>query len=215
MPKVIALCSGGGGTIKAIYNSFKNLQGEGGELEGLEVIADRECGALEWAERTSGVRATRIQWEEDQTFLKKHLEENAPCIAITFIHKILSKEILDANNVKFMNTHYSLLPSFKGHIGMNSLQQALEAGCGIVGATSHKVTQVLDGGPILSQVAFSINRGEGIDKLSEIMFQCGCLCTLLALRSEMQNQRNLDKAIENNILRIGRNVLAFPATSRR
>ena len=52
-----------------------------------------------------------------------------------------------------INIHPSLLPAFKGK---DAIQQALDAGVEIIGATAHYVDEELDGGPIITQEAMGL-----------------------------------------------------------
>ena len=64
---------------------------------------------------------------------------------------------------RIINVHPSLLPSFKG---LRVQQQAIDAGARVSGATVHLVTNDLDGGPIVAQVAVPVLQEDTADALS-------------------------------------------------
>lgn len=175
---IISLCSGGGGTLQKLVEVVESVDMET-HVE-FEVIADRDCGAFAWAKDDSRIKAMRIDWDADQEKLRAYLERQSPCIVLTFVHRILRSELLSIPGVRYINTHYSLLPSFVGTIGMRSVKRAIDTGCLILGATSHEVTEELDAGPILSQVAFA-RRDASFEETCEAMFECGCLTTIMAI----------------------------------
>ncbi len=58
---------------------------------------------------------------------------------------------------RMLNIHPSLLPAFPG---LHTHRRALEAGVTLHGCTVHRVTEVLDGGPILAQAAVPVLPGD-------------------------------------------------------
>lgn len=176
--RVISLCSGGGGTLQKLVEVVECVDAES-HVE-FDVIADRDCGAFAWGRDDSRVKAMRIDWDVDQDKLRAYIERHSPCIVLTFVHRILRPELLAIPGARYINTHYSLLPSFAGTIGMRSVKRAIDTGCLILGATSHEVTEELDAGPILSQVAFA-RRNANFEETCGAMFECGCLTTLMAI----------------------------------
>jgi len=56
---------------------------------------------------------------------------------------------------RIVNTHPSLLPSFPG-VGVRAVRAALTHGVKLAGATVHWVTEDVDSGPILAQVAVPV-----------------------------------------------------------
>jgi folate-dependent phosphoribosylglycinamide formyltransferase PurN len=56
---------------------------------------------------------------------------------------------------RIVNTHPSLLPSFPG-VGARAVRAALVHGVKLAGATVHWVTEDVDSGPILAQVAVAV-----------------------------------------------------------
>ena len=64
---------------------------------------------------------------------------------------------------------------------MQSLSNALAYGSKIVGATAHHVTEDLDSGPPIAQVALGSAHGQINEKLSDLMFRAGCIALYTAL----------------------------------
>ena len=62
--------------------------------------------------------------------------------------QILSNEFVNKYPQRIINIHHSFLPAF---VGARPYHQAFERGVGLIGATSHYVTAVLDDGPIIEQ----------------------------------------------------------------
>ena len=56
----------------------------------------------------------------------KELNKLNPDVIITNIHKIIDSDTLNMFPSKFINLHYSLLPSFAGYIGMETVEKAKE-----------------------------------------------------------------------------------------
>jgi len=67
--------------------------------------------------------------------------------------RILSGEFIARFRSRIINIHPALLPSFTG---AHAVRDALEYGVKITGVTVHLVDEVLDGGPILAQVAVPV-----------------------------------------------------------
>eukprot|EP00250_Pteridium_aquilinum_P012980 c21059_g3_i1 orf=701-1561(+) len=104
--------------------------------------------------------------------------------------QILSPEFLKAYGKDIINIHHGLLPSFKG---ANPYKQAYEAGVKLIGATSHFVTEELDGGPIIEQMVERVSHRDSLDSF--------------AMKSEYLEKACLVKAIkyycELRIIRYG------------
>ncbi|MCO5581613.1 hypothetical protein L7F22_035501 [Adiantum nelumboides] len=93
--------------------------------------------------------------------------------------KILSPEFLKVYGKDIINIHHGLLPSFKG---ANPYKQAYEAGVKLIGATSHFVTEELDGGPIIEQMVERVSHRDALESF--------------ALKSEYLEKACLAKAIK-------------------
>ena len=64
--------------------------------------------------------------------------------------RIVGETLLKAYSGQIINLHPALLPAFKG---ARAIEQALEYGVKIFGATIHYVDESLDGGKIIAQRA--------------------------------------------------------------
>lgn len=77
-----------------------------------------------------------------------------------------------------MNIHPSLLPAFPG---FGSLAQAQEGAVRMVGATLHRVTEAVDGGPVVAQVASPVSPGMELGTFQRISFVQKVYLTLVAV----------------------------------
>ena len=179
---IVFLCSGNGGNMKFIHvinNKFPvrvNLNISG-------VICDRDCGALEYAKKNNILTKKHSFKRDSQSNneLIEILKKMNGDIVITNVHRIISKEVLDAFSTKFLNVHYSILPAFAGTIGMDTVDAAIEKGCKFLGSTSHEVSEDVDAGPIKSQAVFPNLEQENV---YDLIFKCGCLSLLSGLIEE-------------------------------
>ncbi|KAL4591781.1 hypothetical protein LXL04_004752 [Taraxacum kok-saghyz] len=87
--------------------------------------------------------------------------------------QVLSGNFLKRYGKDVINIHHGLLPSFKGG---NPSRQAFEAGVKLIGATSHFVTEELDGGPIIEQMVERVSHKDNllsfIQKSENLEKQC-------------------------------------------
>jgi len=174
------LCSGGGGNMRFIHRLIElgHLPG----IRSISVIADRQCQAVEWA-RAIGLQVEVISVSRDnQAELISACKSHPASVVITNIHKLIGPEVISLYTDSILNVHYSLLPAFGGSIGMKSLSNALAYGSKIVGATAHHVTEDLDSGPPIAQVALGTVQREIDQSLEDLMFRAGCLALFCALQ---------------------------------
>jgi phosphoribosylglycinamide formyltransferase-1 len=78
--------------------------------------------------------------------------------------RILSGRFLDHFPDRVLNIHPSLLPAFKG---LEAQKQALKYGVKVSGCTVHVVTEAVDSGPIVDQVAVRVHEDDTVDTLSK------------------------------------------------
>ncbi len=154
MKRIVFLVSGSGGTLRFLYYAIDVLQLN---YQIVGVIADRNCHSLRFAENKD-VYSKKIKYSKDNfEELREELLFLQPDIVITNIHKIIDEETLTLWNDKFINIHYSLLPSFGGLIGMDTISKAKEQNVRFIGSTCHKVNKDVDSGEILQQGCFSVD----------------------------------------------------------
>lgn len=76
--------------------------------------------------------------------------------------RILTPAFVQHYQGRLINIHPSLLPAFRG---LDTHARALEAGTREHGASVHFVTEELDGGPVIAQIAVPVHAGDSTDAL--------------------------------------------------
>ncbi len=155
--------------------------GEGTILEALiaagldiaVVVVDRTCRAIEVAERAGLPVAvlTRGSFGPDfdraayskQVAMALH-DHGCDVAAIAGFGTVLDPVFFDEFADPVLNTHPSLLPSFKG---WHAVEDALAAGVKVTGCTVHLATAEVDAGPILAQQAVPVLPGDDAASLHE------------------------------------------------
>lgn len=189
--KICFLASGGGGNFKFLHLAkeleiIKNIE--------LFLIADRECGSLEYAMK-SGIYNKKINYKRDNNIeLLEELVRISPDIIVTNWHKIIDAEVVNKYQGKLINLHYSLLPAFDGLIGVEPIKQAYEKNCQYVGTTCHYVDEGIDSGKIISQAL--VKTDIAIDKAIQEIFQKGCLILLNSI-AKLSDEEIIEKSQNN------------------
>ena len=98
----------------------------------------------------------------DQALLEQILPIEPDLVVLAGFMRILSSNFTEALNGRLINIHPSLLPDYPG---LNTHKQAIENGDLMHGISVHYVTNVLDGGPIISQGALKIDPAQSEAKL--------------------------------------------------
>lgn len=156
------LVSGGGTNLQAILDAC----GDGRlEAEVAVVISDRDgVYALERARRavvpTAVVRLGEYADRDafSAAVARRLQEHQVELVVLAGWLKIFTAPMLDAYRDRIINTHPALLPSFggPGMYGLRVHQAVLDYGCKISGCTVHFVTEAVDGGPVIEQVAVPV-----------------------------------------------------------
>lgn len=95
--------------------------------------------------------------------VRERLRELAPeAIPVVAYGKLISKDLLDLPRHGWINLHFSLLPAWRGAA---PVQAAIAAGEDITGATTFRIDEGLDTGPILGTVSESIRFDDTADDL--------------------------------------------------
>lgn len=104
--------------------------------------------------------------EAYETLLATMLDERGvDYICLAGYMRIVGKVLLSRYEQRIVNIHPSLLPSFKG---AHAIQDAVEYGVKIFGATTHFVDETLDGGRIIDQGAV-VYEGNDIEELTNLI----------------------------------------------
>jgi phosphoribosylglycinamide formyltransferase-1 len=178
MKHILFLASGNGGNLKFFHQALTQ-----GLLAGirLSVVADRECGAIEYAKK-NGLPHQVINYQRaSPQALDDILNREQPEIIVTNWHKVIDANTVANHSGRLINLHYSLLPAFGGEIGIKPIQQAYAQGCKFIGPTCHLVDEGVDTGRILSQAVFAtdISQEDAVD----LMFRKGCLILLNSIET--------------------------------
>lgn len=172
MNSIVFLCSGGGGNLRFVHHA---MQRDLLPKARLCVIADRPCGALEYAMRAGIDNSVFDYGYACRQSMRAAVAELNPDLVITTIHKILDEEFVQSFRGRLINVHYSLLPAFSGLLGMKPVDMAIKAGCRWLGATTHEVIKEVDAGPILAQCAIARVETASNTKHYDAVFRCGAL----------------------------------------
>ena len=161
--RVGALASGTGSILEAILDA-----GIAVDL----VVTDRRCRALELADER-GVPGELVE----RTEFGKSFDRDAysdQVVAVLQKHDIdvvlsagfgtVIPKAVESFPGRMLNTHPSLLPSFKG---WHAVRDALDYGVKITGCTVHVVTEEMDVGPILAQEPVEVLPDDTEDTLHE------------------------------------------------
>ncbi|NLC10866.1 MAG: phosphoribosylglycinamide formyltransferase [Firmicutes bacterium] len=166
--RIAVLASGNGSNLQAIIDAQKRNYFLGlGEV--VLVVSDRkDAFALERARR-EGIPAVfhnPLQYpgkkEYDAALLKILQQNHIQLIVLAGYMRMLTAQVIEAFYPAILNIHPSLLPSFPGKQGV---QDALDYGVKITGATVHIVNEEMDKGPIILQKAVPVQDDDDVEKL--------------------------------------------------
>ena len=165
--RVAVLCSGGGTNLQAILDSAAAGTIPSGEIA-LVVSDSAQAFALERAKK-AGVKtfvADKKQYpdrrEREQRILAALEEAGIGLVVLAGFMTILSEAFTKKYEMRMINVHPSLIPSFcgPGFYGLKVHEAALARGVKVTGATVHFVNEVCDGGPIIAQKAVEVQEGD-------------------------------------------------------
>ena len=163
------------------------------------VLTDRQCGLLEWA-KLSGHQNILIPYLDKQRFSAAALDffmgKNCQDVLL-FYTRMVTSPLID--RLSICNIHPSLLPSFKG---LNAVKQALEKSVKLFGATLHRVSEALDDGPILAQVAMPTSPSMELEQANRMSYLQKIWLTLLWVESLMEQGKSTPtvETVRNTIM---------------
>jgi phosphoribosylglycinamide formyltransferase 1 len=85
-------------------------------------------------------------------------------ICLAGFMRILSAQFVRRYQGRMLNIHPSLLPAFRG---VDTHERVLDAGVRIHGASVHFVTETVDEGPVIAQIALQVRTGDTPQTLAE------------------------------------------------
>ena len=169
--KIGVLISGGGTNLQAIIDNIEN-ENINGDIK-LIISNRKEAYGLVRGEK-AGIETLyldRKKFGSEEAYNLGLIEEfkkrNIELIVLAGYLRVLSKEFIHEFNMKIINIHPSLIPSFsgKGFYGERVHQAVLDYGVKITGATVHFVDEGTDTGPIISQDIVRVQDGDNVDTL--------------------------------------------------
>lgn len=102
--------------------------------------------------------------EYEDVILNKLKEKEVELVVLAGYMRILSKNFLDTFGGKVVNIHPALLPSFKG---AHAIYDAYTFGVKVFGVTIHYIDETIDGGIILEQESFHIEKGQTLEEIEK------------------------------------------------
>jgi phosphoribosylglycinamide formyltransferase 1 len=137
---------------------------------GVVVSNQPEAPGLELA-RAAGVPAVAIDhraFKGDRSAHEAAIDEalrkaGVEIVCLAGYMRLLTPRLINAWAGRMLNIHPSLLPAFPG---LHTHERALAAGAKVHGCTVHVVTQAMDEGPILAQVAVPVLSDDTPDALA-------------------------------------------------
>lgn len=154
--RIAVFASGGGSNLQALINWFNRDRAAGARVA--LVIADRECRALERADRAgierSLIPVRGIEPEELALATLAALEGAAiDIVALAGYLRLVPAAVVDRYRGRIVNIHPSLLPAFggPGMYGSRVHEAVLRAGVRVTGATVHYVDEAYDEGRPIAQ----------------------------------------------------------------
>lgn len=179
---VVVLISGSGSNLQALIDSLD----EDSPVRISAVVSNRaDAFGLQRA-RAAGITTHVVQhkdYADREAFdaaLIEIIDTHQPqLVVLAGFMRILTAGFVRHYQGHLLNIHPSLLPRYKG---LDTHRRALEAGDLEHGCSVHFVTEELDGGPVALQAAFTIEPGEGLDKLTDRVHSAEHIIYPLAVR---------------------------------
>ncbi len=112
---------------------------------------------------TQVIPSKGVSRDDHDAVLDRALEGmKAEIVCLAGYLRLLTDGFVDRWSGRLINIHPALLPLFKG---LNTHEQALEAGMRIHGCTVHFVTPAMDDGPIIAQAAVPVLASDDAEML--------------------------------------------------
>jgi phosphoribosylglycinamide formyltransferase-1 len=168
--KIAVLASGRGSNFKALAEACEKKDYPAEIV--LLIVDNPDAGALETA-RTLGIETAAVDCgpkrgsmtpESSGRMAALCRERGVGLVCLAGFMRIVKGPLLEEYEMRMINIHPALLPSFKGLHGQG---QALEYGVRYSGCTVHFVDKGIDAGPIILQSVVPVLQDDTEDSLSE------------------------------------------------
>ncbi len=167
------LISGGGTNLQSIIDNI-----EAGNINGKIklIISNRQDAYGLTRGKLAGIESMYLDsklFANDKDYngeiIKEFKSRDIDLIVLAGYLKLLSKEFIHEFNMKIINIHPSLIPSFcgKGYYGERVHKAVLDSGVKVTGATVHFVDEGTDTGPIILQEPVRVDQDDDLDTLKE------------------------------------------------
>lgn len=167
MKNLVVFASGSGSNFEAIAKACINKKIDAKVL--LLVCDKKDAYAIKRAELL-GIESFVVSPRDfpskddyEKAIADKLSSYNIDLICLAGYMRIIGNELLSRYEGIIINTHPSLLPSFRGK---DAIEQAMDFGVKVYGITIHYVDSSLDGGKIIAQKSFEY-RGDDIEYLKK------------------------------------------------
>ena len=169
--KIGVLISGGGTNLQALIDSIKNKEINGSIKLVISYKIDAYGLTRAKDNNIESLYINRKNFASQEDYNRKLIEEfkkrDIELIVLAGYLKVLSSEFISAYDMKIINIHPSLIPSFsgKGYYGEKVHQAVLDRGVKLTGATVHFVDEGTDTGPIIIQKCVGVDEDEVLESL--------------------------------------------------
>lgn len=161
----VVLISGGGSNLQSIIDNAEKIN-----LSIQCVVSNRpDVYGLERSAKANipscilDHKLFKSRRDFDQALMSVIDEHQPDIVILAGFMRILTDEFINKYQGRMLNIHPSLLPKYPG---LNTHQQAIDAGDTLHGASVHFVTKTLDGGPVIAQKKVKINPEESTETLA-------------------------------------------------
>ncbi len=170
MLNIAVFVSGRGSNLKSIFEIVS-----ADRIRICAVVSDKkDCGAVLFATENEIPVYLVSSKEEKEFFTYEKLAEQLKKIPVDLIVlagflKKIPDSFVDKFEMKMINIHPALLPSFggKGMYGMNVHQAVFDSSAKVSGATVHFVDKVYDHGKIIAQRTVDISDVENAEQIAQ------------------------------------------------
>ncbi|MBQ4812047.1 hypothetical protein J8M20_11890 [Pseudoalteromonas luteoviolacea] len=161
--KIVFICSTNGSVIKKAL-STNALTGHE-----IEVVSDRPCGIIEYAEANNLSHKVLAAQSGDEfsKLLARDYPDAGNILFVSFYTRLLSNSFLRVHSGNVINFHPSILPACPG---MDGFGDTIKSGALFFGSTVHFVDDGMDTGLPILQAAFPRNPMLSVTKLRHRVF---------------------------------------------